>query len=86
MLDPVNRAGARVYADNDCASRHKIRGEGSASAPDLSFIGNTREVEWMKQYIRDPDSLRADATMPPHKRLRADELDQLVAYLKSLRQ
>lgn len=55
------------------------------NGPDLSFIGNTREVEWMRQYVRDPDSLNPDATMPPYKRLRADELEQLVAYLKSLR-
>jgi mono/diheme cytochrome c family protein len=82
---PTVRAGAQVYAENDCASCHKIRGEGSGSGgPDLSFIGNVREVEWMKQYIRDPDSLNPNTTMPPFKRLSAAEVDQLATYLKSL--
>jgi ubiquinol-cytochrome c reductase cytochrome b subunit len=84
-LNPTVRAGAQVYVDNDCASCHKIRGEGSGSGgPDLSFIGKTREIEWMKQYIRNPDSLNADTTMPPFKRLSEAELEQLAAYLKSL--
>lgn len=84
ILNPSVRAGALIYTENDCASCHKIRGEGIASGPDLSFIGRTREVEWMKQYIHDPDSLNTDSTMPPFKRLSAAELDQLTAYLKSL--
>lgn len=84
-LNPTVRTGAQLYAENDCASCHKIRGEGSGSSgPDLSFIGNVREIEWMKQYIRDPDSLNADTTMPPFKRLSEAELDQLATYLKSL--
>ena len=33
---PVVRAGARMYAENDCAACHKIRGEGNNSGPDLS--------------------------------------------------
>ncbi len=85
FLDPAVRAGAQVYVENDCASCHKIRGEGASSGPDLSFIGKTREGEWMKQYIRDPDSLNADSTMPPFKQLTATELEQLAVYLKSLR-
>jgi ubiquinol-cytochrome c reductase cytochrome b subunit len=84
LLNPAVRAGALIYAENDCASCHKIRGEGSASGPDLSFIGKTREVEWMKQYIHNPDSLNPDSTMPPFKGLTEEELDQLTVYLKSL--
>jgi ubiquinol-cytochrome c reductase cytochrome b subunit len=84
FLNSSVRAGVRVYAENDCASCHKIRGEGAGSGPDLSFIGNAREIEWMKQYLRDPDSLNTDATMPPFKRLSPEELDQLAIYLKSL--
>ena len=84
-LNPSVRAGAQVYAANDCASCHKNRGEGNGSGgPDLSFIGNVREVEWIKQYIRDPDSLNSNTSMPPFKRLKEAELDQLATYLKSL--
>ncbi len=84
MLHPAVRAGAQVYTENDCASCHKIRGEGNSSGPDLSFIGKARQMTWMRQYIRDPDSLNPDSTMPPFKSLTEEELDHLVAYLESL--
>ena len=73
-----------MYADNDCASCHKIRGEGSASGPDLSLIGRVHETEWLKTYIRDPDSLNPESSMPPYRRLAEEDLDHLAAYLKSL--
>jgi ubiquinol-cytochrome c reductase cytochrome b subunit len=82
---PAVREGARLYAENECASCHKIRGEGASTAPDLSFIGDVREVNWLRTYVHDPDSLNPATTMPPYKRLSAGELDAIAVYLKSLR-
>ena len=81
---PTVRAGARLYAENDCATCHKVRGEGASSAPDLSFIGQMREIDWLRTYVRDPDSLNPATTMPPYKNLSEQEIDLIVAYLKSL--
>jgi len=82
---PAVRAGARLVAQNDCASCHKIRGEGGSVGPDLSFVGQRREIGWLKAYVRDPDSVNPSATMPAHTALSEKEIDAIAAYLKSLR-
>jgi ubiquinol-cytochrome c reductase cytochrome b subunit len=83
ITDPTIRAGAKVFTANDCASCHKIHGQGGASGPDLSFVGRTRDVEWLKTYVRNPEQLNSESTMPPF-RLGEEDLDRLAAYLKSL--
>lgn len=82
---PQVRTGARLYAENECASCHRIRGEGAPSGPDLSFIGQARTLDWLRTYVRDPDRLNPAAAMPPHKGLSDNELDAIAAYLHSLR-
>lgn len=83
ITDPTIRAGAKVFAANDCASCHKVHGQGGATGPDLSFAGSARETQWLKTYVRDPEKLNPESTMPPF-RLTEEELDRLAAYLKSL--
>ncbi len=83
ITDPTIRAGAKVFTANDCASCHKIHGQGGANGPDLSFVGRAREAQWLKTYVRDPESLNPQSTMPPF-RLSEEDLDRLAAYLKSL--
>jgi ubiquinol-cytochrome c reductase cytochrome b subunit len=82
---PTVREGARLYAENDCATCHKVRGEGASSGPDLSFIGQAREIDWLRTYVRDPDSLNPATTMPPYKSLSEEEINAIAVYLKSLR-
>jgi ubiquinol-cytochrome c reductase cytochrome b subunit len=83
ITDPTIRAGAKIFATNDCASCHKVHGQGGANGPDLSFVGRTREAQWLKTYVRDPESLNPQSTMPPF-RLSEEDLDRLAAYLKNL--
>jgi ubiquinol-cytochrome c reductase cytochrome b subunit len=83
ITDPTIRAGVKIFAANDCTSCHKVHGQGGGSGPDLSFVGRTREAQWLKAYVRNPDSLNPESTMPPF-RLNEEDLDRLVAYLKSL--
>jgi len=82
---PVVRTGARLYADNACASCHRVRGEGGLSGPDLSFIGQKRDLDWLRTYVRDPDSLNPSAAMPPQKGLSDREIRAIATYLHSLR-
>jgi quinol-cytochrome oxidoreductase complex cytochrome b subunit len=83
ITDPTIRAGVKVFTANDCASCHKVHGQGGASGPDLSFVGRTRDVEWLKTYVRDPEKLNPESTMPPF-RLNEEDLGRLAAYLKNL--
>jgi ubiquinol-cytochrome c reductase cytochrome b subunit len=82
---PAVRAGARLFAENDCASCHKIRGEGGSIGPDLSFVGQRRDIRWLKAYVHDPSSLNPSAAMPAHTSLSEQQLAAIAAYLKSLR-
>jgi len=62
-----------------CLTCHSVNEEGARTAPDLSWIG----------LLRTPESLRrsvADASKHPDaSKLSTDEVDQLVAYLRTLR-
>lgn len=62
-----------------CLTCHTVNEEGARTAPDLSWIG----------LLRPPESLRRSVTdaskHPEASKLSADEVDQLVAYLRTLR-
>jgi putative heme-binding domain-containing protein len=48
--------GARVYAQNGCASCHRIGGSGGNYGPDLTRIAAARSPEYIRQSIVDPSA------------------------------
>jgi cytochrome c oxidase cbb3-type subunit 3 len=56
--DPV--AGARVYADNTCATCHISQGQGRGVGPELTEVGLRRNAEYLRRSLTNPD---ADAPM-----------------------
>jgi mono/diheme cytochrome c family protein len=65
-----------------CASCHMLDGEGASSAPDLSHVGATRDVEWLRTWIASPESVDPFASMPAFgDTLSGEELRAIVAYL-----
>lgn len=83
------RLGQHVFA-TQCMTCHTMNGAGDAKiAPDLNLPHNPVEYfqPWaLRQYIRDPRSIRAwpDMKMPafPASSLSDADLDAIVAYLK----
>lgn len=53
-------AGKAVYANSGCAGCHRVNAQGSAYGPDLSRIGVSRSVEYLRQSLVDPS-----ADIPP---------------------
>lgn len=47
-----------------CAGCHKWRGRDGGVAPDLDLLYGQRSEEWLKDFLRDPASLRPGARMP----------------------
>jgi cytochrome c oxidase subunit 2 len=89
--------GKRVAADSGCVACHGADGQGGVGPPWQGLAGSvvtlrdgTKVVAdsgYLRRSIRDPGAQRVrgyDATMP-RLRLSAHEVDQLVAYIRSLR-
>jgi mono/diheme cytochrome c family protein len=82
------REGQRVFA-TQCMACHKMNGAGDASmGPDLNLPHNPTEYfqPWaLKQFIRDPRSLRAWPDMKMHgfgpDAMSDTDLDRVIAYL-----
>jgi cytochrome c oxidase subunit 2 len=94
-------AGAKVFANAPCAICHTIKGVSGFSkeytynfkGPDLTHFGSRTTLAGsmldntpanLAQWIRDPRAVKPGANMPTLG-LRGDQLNDLVAYLESLK-
>lgn len=84
-LSPELRKGREIYEAQGCGACHIIRGQGGAAGPDLSKIGGTRDQEWLKRFIKDPQSVKPGSPMPDSKGLAEASLETLARYLHSLK-
>lgn len=83
--------GEKVYTDQKCSICHSIAGKGNAKGP-LDEVGSKLTAAEIKQWITDPAAMSAKAKAdrkPPmpakYASLPKDDLDNLVAYLSSLK-
>ena len=75
--------GKKVYEEKRCGLCHTIKGKGGKMGPDLSDVGNQRNVEWLMKFLKDPKGAVRGAKMMPVK-ASEEELSALVEYLFSL--
>jgi len=83
--------GAKVYADQKCSLCHSIAGKGNAKGS-LDGVGSKLKPEEIHEWIVDPVGMTAKAKAPrkppmpaKYKTLPKEDLDNLVAYLASLK-
>ena len=70
-----------------CIGCHSVNGEGGKIGPDLNVpqsIVEYRPVGQVKAYIRDPQTFRY-STMPSHRDLTDQQLDELVSYFSTMK-
>lgn len=80
-----------VIAKYTCGACHKVAGQEGALGPDLTKIGATKNKEYLRQSILDPEAVIAKgftggmmpATMG--EQMKASELEMLVNYLAGLK-
>ena len=77
-------AGQAFYESSNCTTCHRINGEGKRVGPDLSHVGSRLKPDYMKNWLRDPETFVPDTQMPATM-ANSRELDELVAYLQSLK-
>ncbi|OGS94252.1 MAG: hypothetical protein A3G79_00985 [Gallionellales bacterium RIFCSPLOWO2_12_FULL_57_18] len=80
-----------VIAKFTCGACHKIAGQEGALGPDLTKIGKTKNKEYLRQALLDPEAVIAKGftggMMPPTygEQMKAKELEMLVNYLAGLK-
>ena len=84
VTDPAVEQGRRLYVKLGCSGCHQIHGEGNAVGPDLSYVGDSREADWLIRHFKDPQVVVPGSIMPGYK-LIDQELKSLTAYMLSLK-
>jgi len=86
------KKGEELFQSKGCVACHTI-GEGKLSGPDLQGVTERREEEWMKKWIKSPDTmvfsdpiakeLLAEYMVPmPNQGLTDQEVIEVISYLK----
>lgn len=84
--DPVKyiksnfKKGEKLFKTLGCLGCHKMRGEGSDFAPDLSNIANKVKPNWLLNWFLDPKGYNPNTIMPKF-RLSIQEANDLTTYL-----
>ena len=79
--------GQQVFAEKKCITCHTLgdqKGPAAQLGGPLDHVGGKRDAAWLKDYLTDPKSKIPDAKMPKQT-LAEKELDDLVAYILSLK-
>jgi cytochrome c2 len=76
--------GKKIYTEMKCPMCHKMDGVGGKIGPELSGVGNRKDAEWIKGFLKDPKSVIPDTKQPPFKGT-DEQLEALVTYLMSLK-
>lgn len=76
--------GREVYAIQKCALCHSISGIGGKKMP-LDGVGSKLESEEIKKWILTPKDMKADTTMKAYPNLPKKDLNDLIAYLMTLK-
>lgn len=77
-------AGEETVKSVGCIACHAVDGLGSDFAPNLDDVGNKLTPNFLRQWVDNPKSYDPDTVMPD-MRLSDTEVDNVVAYLMSLK-
>jgi len=83
-LDTSVDHGREVYALQKCALCHSIGGIGGKKLA-LDGVGSRLKPEEVRKWIKTPKEVKPDTTMKPYPNLPAADLNDLTAFLMTLR-
>ena len=80
-FDPPMETAGRIFA-RYCVGCHVIDGDGGNEGPDLSHEGTKRDLDTLRRWISDPESVDPKADMPAFgERLTPEELETIATYI-----
>jgi cbb3-type cytochrome oxidase cytochrome c subunit len=82
--DPRATRGEQVFVSQGCYGCHLIGKFGTPIGPELSRVGAKYPASYLRQWLRDPESVRPTAHMPKLE-LTLEDIDALAVYLASLK-
>lgn len=82
--DPSVVQGKAVYDESGCATCHSVGGIGGTIGPALDGVGDKYGEEELREILLNPQVINPTTTMPPFEGSE-EELEALIAYLKSLK-
>jgi cytochrome c oxidase subunit 2 len=85
-IDGTDAKGTSAPNLSDIGKRLTLAAGVIEVADETGKIDPKLQAEWLKKWIRDPQSIKPGVVMPAHgtNKLTAQELDQVVKYLQSL--
>ena len=78
-------AGKEAHKTHKCSMCHQIEGAGGKMGGALDDIGSKKDADTLKKYIKDPKSVNDKAKMKAFPDITDKDLDDLVAYLMTLK-
>jgi mono/diheme cytochrome c family protein len=84
--EPAGKAGQLMH-DLACFSCHRINGHGGDMAPDLSWEGSSVQRAWLRDFLKNPNTLRpALIRRMPKFNLTDQEINELTDYIMTVYQ
>lgn len=81
----VHRADRPQVFNQMCIACHALEGQGGAIGPALDGVGSRRDADYIKKWLTDPASLKADSRMPKLP-LTESDITELTAFLSQLKE
>jgi len=82
--NPDLERGRLLFTQLGCSGCHRIHGTGGAVGPDLSYVGDHRDRDWLLKHFRDPQAVVPGSIMPKVMAPETD-LEALTSYMLSLK-
>jgi len=83
-LTDMQKLGWKVFQEQGCVSCHAIKGAGGKLGPDLAGIGARRDADYLRRWIRNPQSIKPGVAMPPYPNIPPDQFDALIDFIGAL--
>ena len=83
-VNPAVAAGQEIFVSQGCNACHGDNGVGGGIGPRLVGVGTKYESAKLQSLLRSPTPAMLSGGMPPVD-IKQEELDQLIAYLQSLK-
>ncbi len=74
--------GKRVWHKYNCNDCHTILGIGGYYAPDMTKVYSTRGENWLKAFLKNPESPDPQRRKMPNQGLSEDDINKLIAFFK----